>query len=78
MPIFEFICRECSDEVEILVSHAKKDDTQRPCAACGGELAWAGLSPAVLGREQRFGAILDDGTRVKGSMFQSKRKPRAL
>ena len=78
MPIFEYLCRECSAEVEKVVAYTDKDGPQPPCAACGGELAWAGLSAPILGREQRFGAILNDGTRVKGSMFQSKRKPRAL
>lgn len=33
MPIFEFVCKQCGNEFDVLVSSSKKDEIK--CSACG-------------------------------------------
>lgn len=58
--------------------YAQVLDAHPPCRQCGAQSAYAGLSAPAIGREQRFGAILADGTRVQGNLNKEaprRRKP---
>ena len=78
MPIYCYKCALCAVEIDGLVRATERLAPPMPCAACGGPLQYAGLSSPSIGTEQRFGAILNDGTRVKGGLGHVKRRPRTL
>ncbi len=70
MPIFEYVCRPCSHLKEALVAHAKMRSDPPTCEKCRKPMSYAGLSIPTPGREQRFGVVLNDGTRVRGNLLK--------
>ena len=73
MAIYEYLCTSCDKQADLRVHMADRLRPGIPCGNCGGELRWAGLSAPSVGTEQRFGVILNDGTRVKGGLHSVKR-----
>lgn len=71
MPIYEYVCPACRTEAERLVAVANMKTPDLPCPKCQGPMQWAGLSAPAVGREQRFAAIMADGTRVPGHINRS-------
>lgn len=70
MPIYEYACTPCGHSKEALVAHAKMRSEQPPCPKCKGPMQYAGLSTPTPGREQRFGLVLNDGSRVRGNLLK--------
>lgn len=68
MPIYEYVCRPCEKVTEAIVAYAKMREATPPCSRCGAPTHYAGLSTPTPGREQRFGLILNDGTKVRGAL----------
>ncbi len=67
MPIFEFACKECQYEFNLLISNADKDQVR--CPACGSVNVKQLLSLFSTGRSKASGSnssCIDCAARTKG------------
>lgn len=71
MPIYEYLCPACDFSADLFKPHKEMKTPNLPCQRCGEPMEWAGLSVCNAGKEQRFAAIMQDGSRIPGSLNRS-------
>jgi putative FmdB family regulatory protein len=75
MPIYSYTCKQCGQAVEQIVTYARRDNLAH--CECGGELQRSGVEAFALGKPTfEMGAIMRDGSRVKGHFGKEAPKKR--
>ena len=57
MPLYEFECKKCNEELEIVVGLENEDP---PCPECGGELLKLISAPNIIRMAPQTGLIYSD------------------
>lgn len=68
MPLYEYRCKQCRHAFEAYVRNYDLREVVRHCPKCSAASTYQGISQVRVGREQHFGLIMNDGSRVRGSL----------